>query len=70
MDAQTDERLLRNLQGYLIELVCDIEDLSEVSLVAEVLVSVQDVLLALAQKPNLQPEPIVKRWRCHLPSAS
>ena len=52
MDAQTDEQLLRNMQGYLIELLCNIENMSDVSLVAEVLVSVQDALVGLAQKPN------------------
>ena len=51
MDVQTDERLLRNMEGYLIELVCNIESMSEVNLVAEVLVSVQDALRGLAQKP-------------------
>jgi hypothetical protein len=44
MDVQTDERLLRNIEGYLIELVCSVESMDEVTLLAEVLVSVQDAL--------------------------
>jgi hypothetical protein len=52
MDVQTDERLLRNIEGYLIELVCNVESMDEVNLVAEVLVSVQDALRDLAQKPR------------------
>ena len=44
MDVQTDERLLRNIEGYLIELVCSVESMDEVTLLAEVLVSVQDTL--------------------------
>ena len=51
MDVQTDERLLRNIEGYLIELVCNVESIEEVNLVAEVLLSVQDALRDLAQKP-------------------
>ena len=52
MDAQTDERLLRNIEGYLIELICMVESMDEVNLVADVLVSVQDALRDLAQKPR------------------
>jgi hypothetical protein len=52
MDPQTDERLLRNMEGYLIELVCNVESMGEVNLVAEVLVSVQDALRDLAPKPS------------------
>jgi len=48
----TDERFLRNIEGYLIELVCSVESMDEVNLVAEVLVSVQDALRGLAQKPR------------------
>jgi hypothetical protein len=44
MDVQTNERLLRNIEGYLIELVCSVESMDEVTLLAEVLVSVQDAL--------------------------
>ena len=51
MNVQTDERLLVNIEGYLIELVCSVERIDEASLLAEVLVSVQDALLDLAQKP-------------------
>jgi hypothetical protein len=52
MDVQTDERLLRNIEGSLIELVCNVESMDEVNLLAEVLVSVQDALRDLAQKPR------------------
>jgi hypothetical protein len=52
MDVQTDERHLRNIEGYLIELVCIVESIEEVNLVADVLVSVQDSLRDLAQKPR------------------
>jgi hypothetical protein len=52
MDVQTDERLLRNIEGYLIELICIVESMDEVNLVADVLVSVQDALRDLAQKPR------------------
>lgn len=51
MDVQTDERLLRNIEGYLSELVCCVNSMDEVNLVAEALVSVQDSLRDLAQKP-------------------
>jgi len=44
MDVQSNERLLRNIEGYLIELVCSVESMDEVTLLAEVLVSVQDAL--------------------------
>ena len=52
MDVQTDVRHLRNIEGYLIELVCNVESMEEVNLVADVLVSVQDALRDLAQKPR------------------
>ena len=52
MDVQTDERLLRNIDGYLMELVCNVESIDQVNLVADVLVSVQDALRDLAQKPR------------------
>ena len=51
MDAQTDERLLRNIEGYLTELVCYVNSMDEVNLVAEALASVQDALRDLPQKP-------------------
>jgi len=51
MDVQTDERLLVNIEGYLIELVCNVESMDELNLVAEALVSVQDALRHLAQEP-------------------
>jgi hypothetical protein len=51
MDVQTDERLLINIEGYLIELVCNVESMDELNLVAEALVSVQDALRHLAQEP-------------------
>jgi len=52
MEVQTDERLLRNIEGYLVQLVSRVESLSidEVSLIAEVLASVQDALRDLAQE--------------------
>jgi hypothetical protein len=52
MDVQTDERILRNIEGYLMELVCNVESLDEVTLIADVLVSVQNALRDLAQKPR------------------
>jgi hypothetical protein len=52
VDVQTDERLLRNIEGYLTELVCKVESIEEVSLIADVLVSVQDALRDLAQQPG------------------
>jgi hypothetical protein len=54
MNVQTDERRLRNIEGFLIELVCDVESIEEVNLVAEVLLSVQDALRDLAQKRSYQ----------------
>ena len=51
MDVQTDERLLINIEGYLIELVCNVETKDELNLVAEALVSVQGALRHLAQEP-------------------
>ena len=50
MDVRTDE-LLRNLEGYLIELVSCVKSTDEVNIVAEALGSVQDALKGLAQKP-------------------
>jgi hypothetical protein len=52
MDAQTDERLLRNIEGYLMELVCNVESIQEVNLIADVLDSVQDALRDLDQRPR------------------
>ena len=52
MNIQTDERILRNIEGYLMELVCNVESLDEVTLIADVLVSVQNALRDLAQKPR------------------
>ena len=52
MDVQTDERLLRNIEGYLMELICIVESIDEVNLIADVLISVQDALRDLAQKPR------------------
>jgi hypothetical protein len=57
MDVQTDERLLINIEGYLIELVCNVESMDELNLVAEALVSVQDALRPLGPRANLQPDP-------------
>ena len=51
MNVQTDERLLRDIEGYLIELVCNVESMDELNLVEEALVSVQDALRHLAQEP-------------------
>ena len=51
MDVKTDERLLRNIEGYLIELVFNVKSMDEVNLVAAALVSVQDALRGLAQEP-------------------
>jgi hypothetical protein len=52
MDIQTDERLLRSIEGCLMELVCNVENIDQVNLIADVLVSVQDALRDLAQKPR------------------
>ena len=52
MGVQTDERFLRNIEGYLMELVCNVESIEAVNLIADVLVSVQDALRDLAQKPR------------------
>jgi hypothetical protein len=51
INVQTDERLLRDIEGYLIELVCNVESMDELNLVAEALVSVHDALRHLAQVP-------------------
>ena len=51
VNTQTDERLLRNIEGYLTDLVCNVESIDEVSLIADVLVSVKDALRDLSQKP-------------------
>lgn len=51
MDVQTDEGLLINIESYLIELVCNVESMDELNLVAEALVSVQDALRHLAREP-------------------
>ena len=52
MDVHTDERLLRNIEAYLMELVFIVESIDQVSLVADVLVSVQSALRDLDQKPG------------------
>ena len=52
MDVRTDERLLRNIEGYLMELVFVVESIDQVSLVADALASVQDALRDLGQKPG------------------
>ena len=52
MDVRTDERLRRNIEGYLMELVFVVESIDQVSLVADVLVSVKDALRDLVQKPG------------------
>ena len=62
MDVQTDERILRNIEGYLMELVCNVESLDEVTLIADVLVSVQNALRDLAQKPRPSPIQRQQRW--------
>jgi hypothetical protein len=51
MDVQTDERLLINIESYLIELLCNAKSMDEVNLVAELLVSVQNALRHLVQEP-------------------
>ncbi|MFZ0584255.1 MAG: hypothetical protein WAN72_03830 [Candidatus Acidiferrales bacterium] len=52
MDAETDERFLRNIEAYLMELVCNVESIEEVNLIADVLDSVLAALQDLAQKPG------------------
>ena len=52
MDAQADERFLRNIEGYLMELVCHVESIDGVGLIADVLVSVKDALRDLDQRPR------------------
>jgi hypothetical protein len=52
MDVQTDERLLRNMEGYLMELACRVQSIDEVSLIADVLASVQHALRYVAQEPR------------------
>jgi hypothetical protein len=52
MDIQTDARFLRNIEGYLIELLCSVESRGEVNALAEVLVLVQDTLRELEQEPR------------------
>ena len=54
MDVQADELLLINIESYLIELLCNVESIDELDLVAEALVSVHDALRDLAQKPGFQ----------------
>jgi hypothetical protein len=61
MDVQADERLLINIESYLIELLCNVESIDELDLVAEALVSVQDALRHLVQEPICHSDPIVKR---------
>jgi hypothetical protein len=62
MDVQTDERILRNIEGYLMELVCNVESLDEVTLIADVLVSVQNALRDLAQKPRSSQIQRQQKW--------
>jgi hypothetical protein len=57
MDVETDERLLRNFEGYLMELVCHVENIDEVSLIADVLASVQDALGTRPKSHDPQPDP-------------
>jgi len=52
MEVQTDKRLLRNIEGYVSELLCDTKSMDELNLLADVLVSVQDALRDLNQKPR------------------
>jgi hypothetical protein len=52
MDIQTDARFLRNIEGYLIELICSVESIGEVNALAEVLVLVQHTLRELEQEPR------------------
>lgn len=44
MDIETEARSLRYIEGYLIELICNVKTMDEVNLLAEALVSVQDAL--------------------------
>jgi hypothetical protein len=46
------ELTLRNIEGYLMELACNVESIDEVSLIADVLVSVQGALRDLDQRPR------------------
>ena len=59
MDIQTDARLLRNMEGFLIELICNVKSIEEVNALAEVLVFVQDSLRELGRNPDLRPDPIM-----------
>jgi len=52
MDAQSEARFLRNVEGYLIELVCGAKSTDDLKLLAEVLVSVRDTLRDLDQEPR------------------
>ena len=52
MDVRTDERFLRNIEGYLMELVCNVASIEEVNVIADVLLPVQEALRNLAQKPR------------------
>ena len=52
MEHPSDERFLRNIEGYLTELVLNVENIDEVSLIADVLVSVQAALRDLGQEPR------------------
>jgi hypothetical protein len=67
MDVQTDARLLRNIEGYLIELVCSVKSMEEVNLLAEALVSVQDALRDLEQKPRFAARSNRECRRCREP---
>lgn len=50
VDARTDERFLRNIEGFLMELVSYVESIDGVSLISDVLTSVQGALRDLTQK--------------------
>jgi hypothetical protein len=50
VDVPIDERHLRNLEGYLMQLVCSVKSIAEVSLIADVLESDQGALQELAKK--------------------
>ena len=52
MDVRTDERQLRNIEGYLMELVCNVKSIDEVNVIADILIPVQHALRDLAQKPG------------------
>lgn len=47
MEPQTDARILRTIECYLSELLCNAKTMDEVNLVAEALVAVQSELAAM-----------------------